>query len=38
MSESVSVDTTMEELCSKKELLQFSKYFFTNMTEDVWIR
>lgn len=38
MSELVSVDTTIEELCSKKELLQFSRYFFTNMTEDVWKR
>lgn len=38
MFESVSVDTTIEELCTKKELSQFSKYFFTHMTEDVWKR
>lgn len=38
MFESVSVDTTIEELCTKKELSQFSDYFFTHMTEDVWKR
>ena len=38
MFESVSVDTTIEELCTKKELSLFSDYFFTHMTEDVWKR
>lgn len=38
MFEFVTVDTTIGELCTKKELEPFSEYFFTNMTEDVWNR